>query len=88
MLTNIYNRVLYIGVTGNLKRRVYEHKKHYKKGFTQRYNIDKLVYYEIFGHPTEAIKREKSLKILLRRKKEELIKRFNPEWKDLYGDIC
>ena len=87
MLTNKYNRVLYIGVTGNLKRRIYEHKKHCKKGFTQRYNVDKLVYYEMFNHPTDAIKREKSLKILLRRKKEELIKKFNPEWKDLYEDI-
>lgn len=87
ILTNKYNRVLYIGVTNNLKRRVYEHKKHYKKGFTQRYNVDKLVYYEQFNNPLEAIKREKSLKNLLRRKKEGLIKKINPDWKDLYEDV-
>lgn len=87
ILTNKHNRVLYIGVTNNLKRRAYEHKKHYKKGFTQRYNVDKLVYYEQFNNPLEAIKREKSLKNLLRRKKEGLIKKINPDWKDLYEDV-
>lgn len=78
---------MYIGVTNSLKRRIYEHKKHYKKGFTQRYNVDKLVYYEQFNNPLEAIKREKSLKNLLRRKKEGLIKKINPDWKDLYEDV-
>jgi putative endonuclease len=88
ILTNKYNKVLYIGITNNLKRRAYEHKGHYKKGFTQRYNVDKLVYYEIFDNPLEAIKREKSLKNLVRRKKDKLINNFNPSWKDLYDDIC
>ena len=87
MLTNKYNRVLYIGVTNDLIRRIYEHKQHYKEGFTQKYNVDKLVYYETFDHPLEAIKREKTLKNLLRRKKEILINKFNPEWKDLYREI-
>lgn len=87
ILTNKYNRVLYIGVTNNLIRRVYEHKRQYHKGFTQRYNVNKLVYYELFDNPLEAIKREKTLKNLLRRKKEDLINRFNAKWKDLYEDI-
>ncbi len=87
ILTNKYNRVLYIGVTNDLKRRIYEHKGHYKKGFTQKYNVDKLVYFESFDHPLDAIKREKSLKNLLRRKKEELINKMNPEWNDLYKEI-
>jgi putative endonuclease len=88
ILTNKYNKVLYIGVTNNLKRRIYEHKKHYKDGFTQRYNVDKLIYYEMFNYPLDAIKREKSLKNLVRRKKIDLINNFNREWRDLYEDIC
>lgn len=88
ILTNKYNRVLYIGVTNDLKRRIYEHRKHYKKGFTQKYNVDKLIYYEIFDNPLEAIKREKTMKNLLRRKKEALINKMNPSWKDLYEEIC
>lgn len=88
ILTNKYNRVLYIGVTSSLKRRIYEHKGHFKKGFTQRYNVDKLVYYELFSKPLEAIKREKTLKNLLRSKKEALINKFNLGWKDLYEDVC
>lgn len=87
ILTNKYNRVLYIGVTNSLKRRVYEHKRHYKKGFTQKYNVDKLIHYEQFENPLKAIKREKSLKNLLRKKEEELINKINPIWKDLYEEI-
>jgi putative endonuclease len=88
ILTNKHNKVLYVGVTSNLKRRIYEHKRHYKKGFTQKYNVDKLIYYETFDHPLVAIKREKALKNLLRRKKDVLINRLNPNWKDLYEEIC
>lgn len=87
MLTNKYNKVLYIGVTCNLQRRIYEHKRHYKKGFTQRYNVDKLIYYETFDNPLSAIKREKTLKNLVRRKKEVLINNINPLWRDLYKEI-
>lgn len=87
ILTNKYNKILYIGVTGNLKRRIYEHKGHYKSGFTQKYNVDKLVFYERFNNPMDAIKREKSLKNLLRNKKQKLINNFNPEWEDLYQKI-
>lgn len=87
ILTNKYNKVLYIGITSDLKRRIYEHKGHYKKGFTQKYNVDKLVYYEIYNDPLTAIKREKSMKNLLRKKKETLVDNFNPKWKDLYEEI-
>ncbi|KKQ92486.1 MAG: hypothetical protein UT58_C0041G0005 [Microgenomates group bacterium GW2011_GWC1_39_7b] len=87
ILTNKYNKVLYIGVTNDLIRRVYEHKKHFIEGFTQKYHVDKLVYYEMFDDPLTAIKREKTLKNLLRRKKEELINKMNPMWKDLYEEI-
>jgi len=87
ILTNKYNRVLYVGVTSNLKRRIYEHRQQYKSGFTQKYNVDKLIYYETLNNPLTAIKREKTLKNLLRRKKEELINKFNPKWKDLYEEI-
>ena len=87
MLTNKGNTVLYIGITSDLIRRVYEHKKKLVKGFTSKYNLSKLVYYEIFDHPNEAIKREKQLKNLVRRKKDTLIDNFNPEWKDLYEEI-
>lgn len=69
ILTNLYNRVLYVGVTNNLARRVYEHKHKYVDGFTKKYNITKLVYYELYGDPNSAIRREKQLKILVRRKK-------------------
>lgn len=87
ILTNKYNKVLYTGVTGNLKRRIYEHERHSKIGFTQKYNVDKLVYYESFKTPMAAIKREKTLKNLLRKKKEILINNFNPDWKDLCEEI-
>ena len=87
IMTNKYNTVLYIGVTNNLARRVYEHREKIVEGFTKKYNLTKLVYYEIFDDPTNAIKREKSLKNLVRRKKTELIISQNPSWKDLYEEI-
>ncbi len=74
---------LYIGVTNNLERRVSEHKQNLVKGFTQKYNCHKLVYYETFSNVTNAINREKQLKGLLRIKKQNLIKTINPTWKDL-----
>lgn len=87
MMTNISNHVLYVGVTGNLVKRVYEHREKLVPNFTCKYNITKLVYYEPYGDIREAIKREKSLKNLVRRKKNDLINEFNPDWKDLYQSI-
>lgn len=87
MITNKHNSVFYIGITNNLSRRIYEHKNKLADGFSAKYNLGKLVYFEVHESPTEAIKREKQLKNLVRRKKIELIKKFNPEWKDLYKDI-
>jgi putative endonuclease len=87
ILTNYHNSVLYIGITNNLIKRIYEHKNKLVKGFTSKYNLNKLVYYELLETPTEAIKREKQLKNLVRRKKENLICRFNPKWEDLYNKI-
>ncbi len=87
ILTNKINSVLYTGITNNLQRRIYEHKNKLANGFTSRYNINKLVYYEVFEDPKEAIKREKSIKNLVRRKKIHLINKLNLEWKDLYNDI-
>ena len=83
ILSNKANTVLYVGVTGNLERRMYEHKNKLIDGFTKRYNVDKLVYFETTSDVDEAIKREKALKNLVRRKKEELINSINPEWVDL-----
>ena len=88
ILTNKTNRVLYIGITNNLVRRVWEHKEKLVPGFTAKYNVTKLIYYEVFNSPEEAIAREKQLKGWLRRKKIELINRFNPEWRDLYYEIA
>ena len=87
ILTNKYNTVLYTGVTNSLSRRTFEHKSKLVQGFALKYNLTKLVYYEIFDNPEIAIKREKTIKNLLRRKKDSLINNFNPEWEDLYFNI-
>ena len=88
ILTNQSNDVLYTGVTNDLQRRVYEHKTHIDpKAFTTRYNIDKLVCFEIFSVPQEAIDREKQIKSWNRRKKNQLIENQNPEWRDLYDNF-
>lgn len=76
-------RTLYTGVTNNLYRRVYEHKNKLIGGFTKKYNITKLVWYEVTSEITSAIAREKQIKGWLRRKKIALIESMNPEWKDL-----
>ena len=86
-MTNYNNTTIYTGVTNNLVRRVYEHKNKIVKGFTAKYNITKLVYYEIFDDITLAIEREKQLKGGSRKQKEELINSINPAWKDLYEEI-
>jgi putative endonuclease len=87
ILTNKSNKVLYTGVTGNLKKRTYEHKHKVVDGFTKRYNVNKLVYYEVFDDPYNAISREKQIKVWLRKKKIDLINSFNPTWEDLYEKI-
>ena len=77
------SRTLYIGFTNNIVRRVSEHKNKLLPGFTSKYNIHKLVYFEVFSDVNEAIEREKQLKGWLRKKKIALINLVNPEWNDL-----
>ena len=88
IMTNKGNRVLYTGVTGNLVKRVYQHRERQVQGFTSRYNVTKLVYFEIFNNPVNAIAREKQMKAGSRWKKVKLIERHNPEWKDIYPGIA
>ncbi|MFH0702883.1 MAG: GIY-YIG nuclease family protein [bacterium] len=83
-MTNYEETTLYIGVTNSLERRIYEHKNKLMKGFTQRYNLTKLIYYEIFEDIEFAIQREKQLKKWLRQRKISLISKFNKDWLDLY----
>jgi putative endonuclease len=87
-LANKHNNVLYTGVTSDLIRRVYEHKSKLVKGFTQKYNVDRLVYYEACANIVVAIEREKQIKAWSRKKKNELINALNPEWNDLYRSLC
>ena len=83
LLTNKHNTVLYTGVTSELEQRVFEHKTKQYRGFTSKYNCNKLVYFEEFDDVEEAIKREKQLKKYRREWKENLINEMNSEWKDL-----
>jgi putative endonuclease len=87
IMSNQNNTVLYTGVTSDLKRRVYEHKEKLVSGFTKKYNITKLVYYEIVEDINSAIEREKKIKGGSRRKKIELITDANKEWRDLYEGL-
>jgi len=87
ILTNKRNGTLYIGVTDDLIERVYEHKNNLIDGFTKKYNVHILVYYEITNNVDSAINREKQLKKWNRKWKLELIEKENPEWKDLYYDL-
>lgn len=84
IMTNFNQTTLYVGVTNNLIRRVYEHKHKLVEGFTQRYNLTNLVYYELFDSVEREIEREKQLKAGSRKKKIELINHFNADWSDLY----
>jgi putative endonuclease len=86
-MTNAKNTVLYTGITSNLRKRVYEHKTNAVKGFTQKYRINKLVYYEVCPGANEAIWREKQIKGGSRKKKIELINSMNYSWKDLSEDL-
>jgi len=87
IVTNKANTVLYTGVTNDIRRRVYEHKQKLVEGFTKKYNIVKLVYYEVFGDCTSAVLREKQIKAGSRKKKEELINSINEKWRDLYEEL-
>jgi putative endonuclease len=87
-MTNKTNNVLYIGITSNLIKRIYEHKEKLADGFTKKYNINKLVYYEIYEDPENAIAREKQLKAGSRQKKLDLIQDLNPDFNDLYKEIA
>ncbi|WP_036729176.1 GIY-YIG nuclease family protein [Peptoniphilus mikwangii] len=83
IITNRNNTTLYIGMTNNLERRIYEHKNHLMDGFSNKYNLEKLIYYEISNNVEFVIEREKQLKKWSRKKKENLINTMNPDWIDL-----
>ena len=87
IITNKSNRVLYAGITGNLVKRIYEHKNQLLKGFTYKNNIIKLVSYEVPVDIRSALQREKQVKGGARAKKINLIEEFNPKWKDLYDTL-
>ena len=87
ILTNINNTPFYIGVTSNLSKRIWEHKNKFVDGFTKKYNVDKLVYYELTENIETAINREKQLKNWHRDWKIKLIKKINPNFDDLYKFI-
>ena len=88
LLTNKPNGTLYIGVTSDLPKRIWEHRNKAIRGFSEKYNLTRLVYFELYRDMREAISREKQLKAGSRRSKVELIESSNPDWKDLYRDIC
>jgi len=83
MVSNRWHNVLYIGVTNSLETRMWQHKAKAIPGFTKKYNCDQLVYFELYERIEQAIAREKQLKGWVRAKKDALIARMNPEWKDL-----
>jgi putative endonuclease len=86
-MTNKRNTVLYTGITSDLRRRVCEHKEKLVEGFTKKYNINKLVYFEIFQDAYDAIAREKQIKGGSRLKKINLVRSMNPSWEDLYSKL-
>ncbi|HEY5600526.1 MAG TPA: GIY-YIG nuclease family protein [Patescibacteria group bacterium] len=85
VLTNWNDKVMYVGMTNDLERRISEHKSKLIDGFTKKYNLTKLVYFEEFNNPEEAIGAEKKIKGWLRSKKNALVESINPEWEDLSG---
>ena len=88
ILSSLHNRVPYIGITSDLVKRVYEHKSRLVEGFTKKYNVDRLVYYEVYDDVEEAIKRERNMKEWQRNWKVKRIEKMNPGWNDLYEEIC
>jgi putative endonuclease len=87
LLASGKHRTLYLGVTNDLVRRIYEHRTKAVRGFTARYNVDRLVWFECYDDPATAIEREKELKKWRRNRKIALIEEENPDWNDLYGSI-
>ena len=87
-ITASRSRVLYIGITSDLLRRIYEHRESVVPGFTAKYKTNRLVHFEEFNEPTLAIEREKQLKGWLRARKVRLIEATNPSWRDLYDEIA
>lgn len=88
IITNRHHTVLYVGVTSNLPGRIGKHRdKFYPNSFSGMYNVDKLVYFEVFDFIIDAIAREKQLKAGSRKRKEELINSLNPEWRDLFWEV-
>ena len=87
ILTNKNNNVVYTGVTSDLVKRVWQHREKLMEGFTKRYNCTKLIYFEMHSDMEAAILREKQIKAGSRKKKDQLVDVFNPEWRDLYDEI-
>ena len=87
ILTNHTNVAVYTGMTSDLKKRVYQHREKMVEGFTKRYDIDKLVYFEVFDDVRSAIHREKQIKDTSRARKNSLVDRTNPAWRDLYEEL-
>lgn len=87
IITNKNNNVLYTGVTSEIRKRIYQHKEKLIDGFSKKYNLNKLVYFECYDEMTDAIAREKQIKAGSRKKKEELINKENPKWIDLYNQL-
>jgi putative endonuclease len=88
LLTNRPNGTLYMGVTSDLPKRIWQHKNKVTKGFSAKYNLTRLVYFELFEYIYQAISREKQIKAGSRKSKLKLIESTNPNWRDLYLDIC
>lgn len=82
------NSTLYVGLTSNLQKRIFEHKNKLIEGFTSKYNVDHLVYYEVYDDFDNAVSKEKNMKAWKRAWKIELIQKSNPDWNDLYNEIC
>jgi putative endonuclease len=87
ILANVRHTVLYTGVTSDLKKRVYQHRMKLVPGFTSRYNVCELIYYEVADNPEAAILREKQIKAGSRTKKIDLVNSMNPQWQDLYESL-
>lgn len=87
IITNKWNTTLYAGITNNLSNRLWQHKQKLVRGFTSKYNLNKLVHHEVFTNIEEAIAREKQIKGGSRKKKIELIEKDNPKWKDLSDNL-
>jgi putative endonuclease len=88
ILTNDNRNVLYVGCTNDLKKRIHHHKHRLVAGFTKKYNVHQLVYFEALPDIETARRRERTLKGITRVRKDALIKAFNPTWRDLYGDVA